>query len=603
MIRRRPAPPDDDAALLAPQEHPVRALLQLALSLALFAGLVWGSIEVGLWWRGPSLASVQGLATALAAATEDPDIQEILARLEAGEVYTYAELLAVTDALRATHRDLRHERMRKVLAGLLVCGGLLVIGRHLVSLREELRHPRCVASPMGIRYAGGFVPHALPAPTLTRQPLERLHPRPAWCDTATPLGPLGRALLECYAAHPEWPAEIPGSASSEASAPPAGEILLLEHVLAVRARALAAVDPVRIPPPLAEAAALAHDLGKFLTFRFEGDRWVRSTPDHPRMSALLLATLPEWPSLEPDEQEDLTLAVAFHHDPDAVPVAAGSRGRDLLALLQHADTNSRFAEHEEAAASAPADPAASATEGGPAESEAPSQPVRTQAASPSAGQPGPAAPPHVPASTPTVPLPEQLRQVLGDLLWLLRINQTPFDGQADPNAGTVMLLAPALLKALAARLSPDERTALGLAKEPGSKLTVDHPAIPPVTQALADLGWLYERWNGSTASLWQVKVGRRVWPTCWLLRLQALPVDLVSQWPPSPWALQVVGPVGQAPDPPEPAARPARPVVVRGGQAPPVSDTGWDPLDFGDGIPDLAGEHEMLEIADDQLQP
>ncbi len=314
MTYRRPAPPDDTAALLAPQEHPVRALLQLLMSLVLFAGLVWGSIEVGLWWRGPSLASVQGLASNLATATEDPDIQEILARLEAGEVYTYSELLAVSEALRGSHRDLRHRRMLQVLAGLLVFGGLLIVGRHLKYLHEESQHPQHVHSPMGILYAGGFVPHALPAPTLARRPLERLRPRPAWCDTVAPLSPFSRALLECYAAHAEWPAEIRDQAPGASPALPAEETLLLDHALAVRARALGAVDSSRIPASLAEAMALAHDLGKLLTFRSQDGRWVRSTPDHPRMSALLLATLPEWSSLAPDAQQDLTVAVAFHHD-------------------------------------------------------------------------------------------------------------------------------------------------------------------------------------------------------------------------------------------------------------------------------------------------
>ncbi len=198
--------------------------------------------------------------------------------------------------------------------------------------------------------------------------------------------------------------------------------------------------------------------------------------------------------------------------------------------------------------------------------------------------------------------------MLGQIVPTLRINENPFDGQADGDAGAVMLLAPALLKALMSQLSADDRATLGLAKEPGSKLALDHPAVAPVTRALAELGWLYERWNGSTASLWQIKVGRRVWPTCWLLRLQALPASLVSQWSTvkSPWGLQVVGPADalatENPPPPAPPSRPGRPVVLRGGRPPAVSDTGWDPLDFGDGIPDLAGEHEVLEIPDDQLE-
>lgn len=93
-------------------------------------------------------------------------------------------------------------------------------------------------------------------------------------------------------------------------------------------------------------------------------------------------------------------------------------------------------------------------------------------------------------------------------------------------------------------------------------------------------------------------MGRRTWLACWLLKLEALPADVVSRWEASVWGIEVVGSAqtqraaavnGKSVLP----AASAPSVVVAGDPGPPAPDT-WDPLVFGDGIPDPPGEHEAL---------
>jgi len=112
----------------------------------------------------------------------------------------------------------------------------------------------------------------------------------------------------------------------------------------------------------------------------------------------------------------------------------------------------------------------------------------------------------------------------------------------------VLLLGSALLGALMAQLSPAEREALGVPGAGGSDGLpsptdrLPHPASAAIAGALRQLGWLIESWQGQTGILWQVKVGCRIWPVCWLLRTDAWPADLGSRWAAPTWPIEILGP-------------------------------------------------------------
>jgi hypothetical protein len=111
-----------------------------------------------------------------------------------------------------------------------------------------------------------------------------------------------------------------------------------------------------------------------------------------------------------------------------------------------------------------------------------------------------------------------------------------------------MLLGSALLVAVTAQLSPAERGALGVPGEGGTDGLpyptdrLPHPSSAAIAGAFRQLGWLIESWADQSATLWQMKVGRRIWPVCWLLRTDAWPAEQVSRWPAPTWPLEVLGP-------------------------------------------------------------
>src|SRR5574337_89397 len=157
-----------------------------------------------------------------------------------------------------------------------------------------------------------------------------------------PLSPLAMELLDLYAAVPHWPA----SPTSHTSAH--GTTTLLEHVLGVRANAMNLTIRYSIPPVLAELAALGHDLGKLAAYRQDQyGQWTRVSSHHDRLSASLITSLRGWDMLPPQDQADLTIAIAFHHRSDQCPLTASPRSLSLLRLVQEAD---RLATTQESAA-------------------------------------------------------------------------------------------------------------------------------------------------------------------------------------------------------------------------------------------------------------
>ena len=123
---------------------------------------------------------------------------------------------------------------------------------------------------------------------------------------------------------------------------------LLEHTLNVSAEAAAkCTEEFRLPL----LAALAHDVGKLVTFQPDGKGgWVRKGL-HSRESGRILATLPSFQELPELHQRALILAVKHDHAPSKMPILRGEREATQLAMriinaLSAADKSATAAEKE-----------------------------------------------------------------------------------------------------------------------------------------------------------------------------------------------------------------------------------------------------------------
>ncbi|MBK3779958.1 HD domain-containing protein [Paraburkholderia aspalathi] len=123
---------------------------------------------------------------------------------------------------------------------------------------------------------------------------------------------------------------------------------LLEHTLNVAGEAAQRCTTEFRMPLL---AALAHDVGKLITFQRDNDgEWVRRGL-HSRESARILATLPGFQQLPEVHQRALMLAVKYDHAPNQIPEVRGEREATQLAMrvisaLAHADRTATAAEKD-----------------------------------------------------------------------------------------------------------------------------------------------------------------------------------------------------------------------------------------------------------------
>lgn len=105
---------------------------------------------------------------------------------------------------------------------------------------------------------------------------------------------------------------------------------LLEHTLnVVEAAADKCTSEFRMPL----LAALAHDVGKLVTFRIhpKTGEWYRKGL-HSRESARILATLPSFAKLPELHQRALLLAVKYDHNPNKMPEVGADRDANMLAM-------------------------------------------------------------------------------------------------------------------------------------------------------------------------------------------------------------------------------------------------------------------------------
>jgi len=570
-----PGPPSPPLASTASPQRPLRAFAQILLSLTLLGGALYGISVLTLWLRGPSLTGVSMIATTEATRSDSPLLHEIVRRLHAHEIYTYNDLLIANHIVQSAGTTIDLARLLNLSIGLFTGTGALLIIRTIRSWWTSRRPPIPPRFLVGILSpAGGFIPHALPPPPLDRRPLTKV--TDPLIRHLTPMTPLATALLECYAAHTDWPAASQGRHSDTS---------LLQHTVNVRSTALALAQQRSQPLPLAELAALAHDLGKLVTFRHDGRQWIRTSPLHDRRSAMLLATLPEWQMLSREDQEDLTIAVAYHHHPERSPASASRGAKHLLALLREADG---FAVHEETPSHSPTSHQTPSNGQGPSDANhrMPDSGIRSA----------------TPPLSPVPNLQQAVADTLKSLLPVLRINTRPFDGQADPAAGLLMLLNHSLRQALASQLSPEHQHALSLNTDPSlpdttaAETAALHPSTDTITSAFRQLGWLIEQQGDHTATLWDITTGRRRWLATWLLNLNALSPELLTKWGTSSWPIRVIGP-HRLPLPPTHDA----PLI--GTPDTDASDPSLDiphisddyEMALGDGLLDLPGEEGMLQ--------
>lgn len=123
---------------------------------------------------------------------------------------------------------------------------------------------------------------------------------------------------------------------------------LLEHTLNVVAEAAEkCTSEFRLPI----VAALAHDIGKLITFKPDGKGGWQRKGLHSRESARILATLPGYRELPQLHQSALLLAVKYDHAPSKMPELAGNREASMLAMriinaLSQSDKTATAAEKE-----------------------------------------------------------------------------------------------------------------------------------------------------------------------------------------------------------------------------------------------------------------
>jgi hypothetical protein len=145
------------------------------------------------------------------------------------------------------------------------------------------------------------------------------------------LSPLVEKMISCFAAYPDHPASLQDHLNV-----PGG---LIEHT----ARTVGAMARLVDGYPEDERnlfymMALAHDLGKLFAYERQGGQWADRRLPHDRISALMVAGLPElYTDLSPTHREALLLALRYYHNPEELPTTAPPLGYTLLETMHKAD--------------------------------------------------------------------------------------------------------------------------------------------------------------------------------------------------------------------------------------------------------------------------
>jgi hypothetical protein len=154
------------------------------------------------------------------------------------------------------------------------------------------------------------------------------------------LSPLAEKILACFTASPDHPASIQDHLNV-----PGG---LIEHT----ARTIQAIAQIAEGRPddekrLCYLMALCHDLGKLFAYERAEGQWVDRRLPHDRLSALMVASLPElYTELSLTQREALILALRYYHNPEELPTTAPPMCYMLFEQMHKADATAYEQEKE-----------------------------------------------------------------------------------------------------------------------------------------------------------------------------------------------------------------------------------------------------------------
>lgn len=145
------------------------------------------------------------------------------------------------------------------------------------------------------------------------------------------LSPFVEKILSAFAASPDQPASLSDHLNVQGG--------LIEHT----ARTVEAIvsikkDQATVEKKLCYLMALCHDLGKLFAYRKEGSEWVDRKLPHDRISALIVAGLPEfYTELSPTDRAILLYALRYYHNPEELPTSAPPASYPLMEWMRQAD--------------------------------------------------------------------------------------------------------------------------------------------------------------------------------------------------------------------------------------------------------------------------
>jgi hypothetical protein len=154
------------------------------------------------------------------------------------------------------------------------------------------------------------------------------------------LSPLAEKILACFSASPDHPASIQDHLNVTGG--------LIEHT----ARTIHAITQIAEGRPddekrLCYLMALCHDLGKLFAYERAEGQWVDRRLPHDRLSALMVASLPElYTELSLTQREALILAVRYYHNPEELPTMAPPMCYMLFEQMHKADATAYEQEKE-----------------------------------------------------------------------------------------------------------------------------------------------------------------------------------------------------------------------------------------------------------------
>ncbi|HDH91329.1 MAG TPA: HD domain-containing protein, partial [Candidatus Aenigmarchaeota archaeon] len=160
--------------------------------------------------------------------------------------------------------------------------------------------------------------------------LKKAPPDPALIEEAKKEGYYTRAfeeILSILSAYSEWPASVDGHGSERGG--------LLAHSLRVLNYMLENANGGFSPKELA-VCALAHDLGKILSYYNDGTRWEKTGLYHDVISGSILKEV-DLSEFDQQTRYRVVLCVSHHHSPAELPLNVPEGTNQLLQLLIKCD--------------------------------------------------------------------------------------------------------------------------------------------------------------------------------------------------------------------------------------------------------------------------